>query len=72
PTLTEDPDIIILDLELGAMNGFDFLKALRKDETLKQIPVVVISGTNTKQAIDKAYEAGANAMFRKPSSLQDY
>lgn len=72
PTLADDPDIIILDLELGAMNGFDFLKALRKDETLKQIPVVVISGADTKQAIDKAYEAGANAMFRKPSSLQDY
>jgi CheY-like chemotaxis protein len=32
PVLAEDPDIIILDLKLGAMNGFDFLKALRKDE----------------------------------------
>jgi CheY-like chemotaxis protein len=72
PSLTEDPDIIILDLALGAMDGFEFLKVLRKDETLRQIPVVVISGDDRPQAIDRAYEAGANAMFKKPSSLQDY
>jgi CheY-like chemotaxis protein len=72
PALADDPDIIILDLALGAMDGFDFLKELRKDETLKQIPVVVISGDDRPQAIDRAYEAGANAMFRKPSSLQGY
>ncbi|CEJ10123.1 response regulator [Phreatobacter sp. AB_2022a] len=72
PPLSDDPDIIILDLELGAMNGFDFLKVLRRDETLRQIPVVVISGSDSRQAVDKAYEAGANAMFRKPGSLDDY
>ena len=33
---------------------------------------MVISGSDSRQAVDKAYEAGANAMFRKPGSLDDY
>jgi two-component system response regulator len=72
PVLAEDPDIIILDLKLGAMNGFDFLKALRKDELTRHIPVIVISGDNSRESVDQAYEIGANAMFRKPASLDGY
>lgn len=72
PALTEDPDIIILDLRLGAMDGFDFLRALRGDESTRHIPVVVISGDTAKSAVDRAYEFGANAMFYKPVSLDGY
>ena len=72
PQLHEDPDIIILDLSLGAMNGFEFLKALRSDEMTRHIPVVVISGDSSRQAMDRAYELGANAMFHKPQSLDGY
>lgn len=72
PHLPDDPDIIILDLKLGAMDGFDFLKSLRRDEHLRHIPVIVISGTASPLAVDRAYEFGANAMFRKPASLGGY
>lgn len=72
PHLAEDPDLIILDLKLGAMDGFDFLKALRRDELTRHIPVVVISGNGSQHAVDQAYELGANAMFRKPASLEGY
>jgi CheY-like chemotaxis protein len=72
PQLAEDPDLIILDLKLGAMHGLDFLKALRKDDMTRHIPVIVISGDTSRHALDQAYEAGANAMFRKPSSPADY
>lgn len=72
PPLTEDPDVIILDLKLGAMTGFDFLNAVRADELTRHLPVVVISGDESRASVDKAYEAGANAMFRKPESLAGY
>ena len=72
PALPDDPDIIILDLTLGAMDGFEFLKRIRRDELTRQIPVIVISGDGSSQSVDKAYEAGANTMFRKPSSLEGY
>jgi CheY-like chemotaxis protein len=72
PALPDDPDIIILDLTLGAMDGFEFLKRIRADELTRHLPVIVISGDGTSQAVDKAYEAGANTMFRKPTSLQGY
>ncbi len=72
PPLPDDPDIIILDLKLGAMDGFDFLKTLRGDEHTRHIPVIVISGTASPKAVDRAYEFGANAMFSKPVSLDGY
>lgn len=72
PQLPEDPDIIILDLALGAMNGFQFLQKLRRDEMTRHIPVVVISGDNSRQSVDQAYELGANAMFHKPHTLDGY
>lgn len=72
PALADDPDVIILDLKLGAMSGFDFLRRLRSDELTRHLPVVVISGDDTRASVDKAYEAGANAMFRKPVSLAGY
>ena len=72
PALPDDPDIIILDLTLGAMDGFEFLKRIRRDELTRQIPVIVISGDGSSQSVDKAYEAGANTMFRKPSSMEGY
>jgi len=72
PPLPDDPDIIILDLKLGQMDGFDFLKTLRNDEHTRHIPVIVISGTDAPRAVDRAYEFGANAMFSKPGSLDGY
>lgn len=72
PALTDDPDVIILDLKLGTMTGFDFLNALRADELTRHLPVVVISGDESRTSVDKAYDAGANAMFRKPESLAGY
>jgi CheY-like chemotaxis protein len=48
----EQPDLVLLDLIMPKMNGFETLKAIRKDPQLKKLPVVVIS--NLSQATDEA------------------
>lgn len=59
------PDIILLDLLLPKMNGFDFLKYVKADPILKDIPVVVLSNLGDQENITKAKNLGALDYFVK-------
>jgi DNA-binding response OmpR family regulator len=60
------PDIILLDLEMPNMDGFEVLNHLGADETLSRIPVIVVTGREDVAAIDRAYKAGATSFVVKP------
>lgn len=62
----ERPDLIFLDIVLPAMSGFDALRALRKDEATRGIPIVMISGN--AQATEQFYvrRIGADDFMKKP------
>jgi len=53
------PCVILLDLNMPRMSGMEFLKIIKADETLKTIPVVVLTTSNTEQDITKSFELGA-------------
>ena len=53
------PDLFILDIELGDINGIDILKRVKKHRTFKDIPVIVISSHQDKDTISGAISAGA-------------
>ena len=59
------PDIILLDLLLPKMNGFDFLRYIKADPALKDIPVVVLSNLGDQDSIAKAKGLGALDYFVK-------
>lgn len=59
------PDIVLLDLLMPKMNGFDFLKNAKADPALKNIPVIVLSNLGDKSDIEKAKELGAMDYFVK-------
>ncbi len=59
-------DIILLDLMMPDMYGLDVLAALKADEALKEIPVILQSGTSDEAAVKKAYEMGIAAWVKKP------
>ncbi len=64
------PDLIILDIFLPFMNGDDVVRALKKDEKLKQIPVILIS--SVPEGLDeKAAASGADAYLHKPFALEE-
>lgn len=59
------PDIILLDLLLPKMNGFDFLRYIKANPALKNIPVVVLSNLGDQDSIAKAKGLGAVDYFVK-------
>lgn len=61
------PDIIISDILMPEMDGFQLCREIKKDETLKNIPLVFYTATYKDEADEKlAMEMGANAFIRKP------
>jgi CheY-like chemotaxis protein len=61
--LSERPDVIVLDLAMPRMTGWEFIRLLRQDEQFNNIPVVTLSGQGAR---DSALQAGANAYLEKP------
>ena len=61
----EKPSLIILDLMLPRMNGFEFLKKIKSDEKLKNIPIIVISVLGQKVDQERAIKLGAEKYFIK-------
>ncbi|EKD43770.1 MAG: hypothetical protein ACD_72C00123G0003 [uncultured bacterium] len=59
------PDVVLLDLLLPKMNGFDYLKAMKADPAIKNTPVIVLSNLGDKESVDKAKALGALDYFIK-------
>ncbi len=59
-------DVVLLDLEMPRMDGFEALRVLRGLEETRHLPVIVVTGREDIAAIDKAYQAGATAFLTKP------
>ena len=59
------PDLVLLDLVLPKMDGFEVLKALKKDEATKDIPVIVLTNLEQMEDIQKAIDLGARTYLVK-------
>ncbi len=59
-------DVILLDLMMPVMDGFEMLRILRANPLTTHIPVIVLSALNTNDDIVAAYNAGANDFVTKP------
>jgi len=60
------PDIIILDIVMPIMNGYEFLREIKKYENLKDIPVIITSSVGEIESISKCIGLGATGYFVKP------
>jgi CheY-like chemotaxis protein len=60
------PSLILLDLKMPRATGFEVLQWIRAHADLRQIPVVVLSGSELQQDIQHAYNTGANSYLVKP------
>lgn len=65
-------ELILLDLNMELMNGFDFLRKRKTNERIKKIPVVVLTSSQRETDIDSAYELGANAFIQKPLDPHEF
>jgi two-component system response regulator len=66
------PDFILLDLNMPRLTGQEVLQQISKDDSLKKIPVVVLSSSETSEDIEFAYSNGANAYITKPVDYQEF
>ncbi len=64
------PDLLLLDLKMPKMNGFDVLSWLREHPELKTPPVVVLSSSNQEEDVQKALSLGASDFQTKPHDTQ--
>lgn len=66
------PAIILLDLKLTGVDGFDVLRWIRQQPALRAIRVVVLTSSNAIRDVNLAYQLGANSFLVKPVDFEDF
>lgn len=66
PNSSPRPGMILLDLNLPKIGGLDVLRQIKNDESLKTIPVIVLTVSQREQDIVKSYDLGVNTYIQKP------
>lgn len=70
--LVPRPHLILLDLNLPRKDGREVLAEVKKDETLRHIPVVILTTSQAEQDILQSYRLGANAFVTKPVEIDHF
>jgi CheY-like chemotaxis protein len=65
------PLFLLLDLQMPSMNGFEVLKWIRQHPRHKRLPVIALTGHESKPVLRQAYELGVNSLHKKPSSFDE-
>ncbi len=66
------PHVILLDLHLPRLDGIDVLKAIKEDDDLKTIPVVVLTTSEAEKDVARAYYNHANSYLVKPVGFEEF
>lgn len=65
------PAMILLDIKMPGMSGLDVLKWLRAQESLRRVPVLILTASTAPTDVTEAYRLGASCFFIKPSALDE-
>ena len=68
---TDDYDLVLLDISMPVMNGFDVCRAIRENTRLKEIPVIFLTAYTNTENIVKGFDAGAQDYVTKPFNLKE-
>ncbi|MBW8881648.1 MAG: response regulator [Asticcacaulis sp.] len=71
-TPAPEKSVIVLDLNLPDIDGFEILRRLKENEATKTIPVVVLTTTDHPKDVDRCYALGCNAFMTKPVGYEAF
>jgi two-component system, sensor histidine kinase and response regulator len=60
------PQIVLLDVKMPEINGFDICRGIKGNSSWSNVPVIFLSASNDQQHIDKAFEVGGSDYLTKP------
>lgn len=66
------PDLLLLDLNLPKVNGLEVLERTKSNDTLKRIPVIVLTSSEAEEDIVRSYELHGNAYLTKPIDPNEF
>jgi chemotaxis family two-component system response regulator Rcp1 len=66
------PDIILLDLNLPKRDGREVLAEIKSDDSLKRIPTIILTTSDSEQDVTRSYQLQANAYLTKPVTLEHF
>ncbi len=66
------PSLVLLDLKMPGMDGLDVLRAIRSDERLRRIPVIVVTHSDLESDREASSKAGANSFLHKSVDLDRF
>ncbi|MBQ9310166.1 MAG: response regulator [Bacteroidales bacterium] len=66
----EKPDLILLDLMMPGIDGFEVIRRLRADEATADIQIVILSALNSNEDVVKGFNVGANDFIMKPIIME--
>lgn len=66
------PAVVLLDLKLPKLDGFEVLRRIRADSRLRRLPVIVLTSSREQEDILKSYDLHANSFIRKPVNFEQF
>lgn len=66
------PGLILLDIQLPKMDGYEVLRRIKSDEQLRNIPVIMLTMTSDQREVDRCYDLGVNSYIVKPVDFDTF
>jgi len=66
------PGLILMDVNMPVMDGFMALQAIKTDESLKAIPVIMLTASNNEVDVERSFALGANGYIQKPVEYEEF
>jgi len=67
-----NPAVLLLDIKMPRMDGLEVLQRMREDESLKRVPVVMLTSSNEESDLARSWDLGVNAYVVKPVDVDQF